>query len=122
MIDIESTVDKFDLRQHFKFRCDCIGAKWSSERREWDVTFLDLQTKQIFTKNCTILLTAVGGFSQPREVHFPGMDGYRGKIFHTAEWDHTFDYRNKRIAVIGNGCSAAQVVPSIAPVVQKLTQ
>jgi cation diffusion facilitator CzcD-associated flavoprotein CzcO len=99
-----------------------LGAKWSLERQEWDVTFLDLLTKQKFTKHCTVLLTAVGGFSQPREVSFPGMNVYKGKVFHTAEWDHSFDYRNKRIAVIGNGCSAAQVVPSIAPSVKKLTQ
>ena len=86
------------------------------------MSFLDLGTKQRFKKHCAILLTAVGGFSQPRDVCFPGLDGYSGKVFHTAEWDHTFDYRDKRIAVIGNGCSAAQVVPSIAPSVRKLTQ
>ena len=120
--DIDSTVDKFNLRQYFKFGCECLGAKWSVERQEWDVKFLDLSTKQSFTKQCTILLTAVGGFSQPREVSFPGMEKYKGTFFHTAEWDHSFDYRGKRVAVIGNGCSAAQVVPSIAPSVQKITQ
>jgi cation diffusion facilitator CzcD-associated flavoprotein CzcO len=92
------------------------------ERQEWDVMFLNLANKDRFTKHCTILLTAVGGFSQPREVSFPGMDLYNGRVFHTAEWDHNFDYRDKRVAVIGNGCSAAQVVPSIASSVKKLTQ
>ncbi|KAN0110969.1 FAD/NAD(P)-binding domain containing protein [Hyaloscypha variabilis] len=119
---IESTVDKFNLRQHFRFGCECLGARWSLERQEWDVTFLNLATKERFTKHCTMLLTAVGGFSQPREVSFPGMDLYNGRVFHTAEWDHTFEYRDKRVAVIGNGCSAAQVVPSIASSVKKLTQ
>ncbi|KAH8743316.1 hypothetical protein BGZ57DRAFT_946387 [Hyaloscypha finlandica] len=119
---IENTADKFDLRQHIRFRCECLSAKWSLERQEWEVSFLDLGTKQRFKKHCAILLTAVGGFSQPRDVCFPGLDGYGGKVFHTAEWDHTFDYRDRRIAVIGNGCSAAQVVPSIAPSVRKLTQ
>lgn len=50
------------------------------------------------------------------------MEHYKGKVFHTAEWDHSFDWQGKRVAVIGNGCSAAQVVPSIAPDVKKLTQ
>lgn len=50
------------------------------------------------------------------------MEDYKGKVFHTARWDHSFDWSNKRVAVIGNGCSAAQVVPSIAPGVKKLTQ
>lgn len=81
-----------------------------------------MATKDKLTKNCAILLTAVGGFSTPREVHFPGLESFTGQIFHTAEWDHTCDYRGKRVAVIGNGCSAAQVIPSIAKQVSKLTQ
>ncbi|KAM0330103.1 hypothetical protein ACHAQA_004275 [Verticillium albo-atrum] len=44
------------------------------------------------------------------------------EIFHTAEWNHNFDYAGKRIAVIGNGCSAAQVVPTIASKVKQVTQ
>ncbi|KAH6869051.1 hypothetical protein B0T10DRAFT_418998 [Thelonectria olida] len=117
---VESTVDKFQLRSHFRFNIECIGAEWVDG--QWHVDFINSTTGQKFTKQCTILLSAVGGFSQPRRVNFAGMDRYKGKIFHTAEWDHSFDWKGKRIAVIGNGCSAAQVVPSIAPGVKKLTQ
>lgn len=118
--DIESTVDKFDLRRHFRFGVECLGAEW--QNGGWDVLFRDVSTGKQFTKQCTVLLSAVGGFAQPRDVKFPGMDKYKGEIFHTAEWNHHFDYTGKRIAVIGNGCSAAQVVPSIAPDVKKITQ
>ncbi|KAH7127307.1 hypothetical protein EDB81DRAFT_846220 [Dactylonectria macrodidyma] len=117
---IESTVDKFQLRSHFHFNVECLGAQWIDG--QWHVRFVNHATGQKFTKRCTVLLSAVGGFSQLREVNFPGMDEYKGKIFHTAEWDHSFDWKDKRVAVIGNGCSAAQVVPSIAPDVKKLTQ
>ncbi|KAM0431988.1 hypothetical protein ACHAQK_009904 [Fusarium lateritium] len=116
---INSTVDKFKLRPHFTFDTECVGATWQNDH--WEVNFVD-RNKNKFTLKCTILLSAVGGFSQIRETHFPGMDTYKGKIFHTARWDHSFDWNNKKVAVIGNGCSAAQVVPSIAPGVQKLTQ
>lgn len=118
--DIESTVDKFQLRPYFRFNSECINAKWVDG--EWHVTFVNRATGQKFTRGCAILLTAMGGFSQPREVKFPGMDLYKGRIFHTAEWDHSFDWTDKRVAIIGNGCSAAQVVPSIAPDVKKLVQ
>ncbi|GME50676.1 uncharacterized protein BCR38DRAFT_363903 [Neofusicoccum parvum] len=50
------------------------------------------------------------------------METFKGRIFHTAEWDHSFDPTGKKIALVGNGASAAQVVPSIAPSVKKLTQ
>lgn len=69
-----------------------------------------------------MFLTAVGGFSRPRRVRFQGLDDFQGKTFHTAEWDPTFDWKDKRVAVIGNDCSAAQVVPSIAPDARKVTQ
>ncbi|KAI9168091.1 Baeyer-Villiger monooxygenase [Paramyrothecium foliicola] len=117
---MESTVDKFGLRPHFKFNSECLKAKWIDG--QWHVTFIDSTTNQISVKTCEILLSAVGGFSQPREAKFPGLDRFKGKIFHTAEWDHTFSLKDKRVAVIGNGCSAAQVVPCIATQVQQLTQ
>ncbi|KAF5636952.1 monooxygenase [Fusarium sp. NRRL 25303] len=117
---IENTVDKFNLRSHFHFKVECTGAEWVDG--SWHVHFLDTYTGEKFTKQCTILLSAVGGFSIPRQSKFPGMDKYKGRAFHTAEWDHTFDWRDKKVAVIGNGCSAAQVVPSIAPGVKKLVQ
>ncbi|ORY69025.1 uncharacterized protein BCR38DRAFT_363903 [Pseudomassariella vexata] len=117
---VESTVDKFQLRSHFHFNSECLGAKWVDG--QWHVAFVNRITGEKFTETCTILISAVGGFSQPRDVKFPGMDRFKGRIFHTAAWDHSFDWTNKRVAVIGNGCSAAQVVPSIAPGVKKLTQ
>ncbi|KPM43012.1 hypothetical protein AK830_g3538 [Neonectria ditissima] len=117
---VESTVDKFRLRSHFQFKSDVLSANWIDDL--WHVEFVDTTTGKKFTKTCNILLSAVGGFSQPRGVNYPGMNQYKGDVFHTAEWDHSVDLKGKRVAVIGNGCSAAQVVPSIAPQVQKLTQ
>lgn len=103
------------------FHSECREARWVKDH--WEVQFVTTDgSNKIFTESCDILLSAVGGFSQPKWPKFPGMDKYQGTIFHTAEWDHSFDYTNKRVAVIGNGCSAAQVVPSIAPDVRSLTQ
>ncbi|KAI8657178.1 hypothetical protein NCS57_01095500 [Fusarium keratoplasticum] len=117
---MENTVDKFQLRSHFRFNTECTGAEWVDGA--WHVHFVNPVTREKFTKRCTILLSAVGGFSIPRPARFPGMNKYKGRVFHTAEWDHTFDWTNKAVAVIGNGCSAAQVVPSIAPGVKRLVQ
>lgn len=118
--DIESTVDKFQLRPHFRFGKECLGAEWKSGG--WTVTFRDAATGARSVERCDILLSAVGGFQQPREARFPGIQNFKGEVFHTAEWDHSFDYAGKNVAVVGNGCSAAQVVPSIAPDVRRLTQ
>lgn len=119
-IDIESTVDKFGLRPHFNFGAECLGAEWQNGK--WNVQFKDVSTGKTFTKKCEVFLSAVGGFATLREPRFPGLNQFEGPVFHTADWDHSFDWHGKRVAVIGNGCSAAQVVPSIAPGVKKLTQ
>jgi cation diffusion facilitator CzcD-associated flavoprotein CzcO len=111
---MEDTVDKFDLRQHVHPLVECLGARWDSQIRKWGVNLKDLATGISYTRFASVFVSAVGAISYPRDVKFKGMETFNGKMFHTARWDHSVDYRGKRIAVIGNGCSAAQVVPTLA--------
>ncbi|KAF2111919.1 hypothetical protein BDV96DRAFT_526304 [Lophiotrema nucula] len=110
---MESTVDKFDIRKHCHFEIECLGAKWDERRAMWDVRFTDTRTGEEFTRSTKVFISAVGGISYPRDVQFQGMERFQGPMFHTARWDHSYDYTGKRMAVIGNGCSAAQVVPKV---------
>jgi cation diffusion facilitator CzcD-associated flavoprotein CzcO len=66
------------------------------------------------------LINATGPLSQPVVPRFEGQDRFQGKTFHTNNWDHTYDYRGKRVAIVGSGASAAQVIPAIAPDVEHL--
>ncbi|KAH6682832.1 hypothetical protein B0J14DRAFT_132823 [Halenospora varia] len=118
---MESTVNKFNLRPHMQFGTSCLGAKWNTKSEKWEVHLQDLTGKK-FTKEASIFISAVGGISEPRDVKFPGIEKFQGKMFHTARWDHTYNYEGKRMAVIGNGCSAAQVVPSVVRKVKNITQ
>ncbi|KHN98995.1 Flavin-binding monooxygenase-like family protein [Metarhizium album ARSEF 1941] len=118
---MEATVDKFGLRHHMHFRVECVSASWN-EDGFWDVRLRDLMTGTEYARTASILVSAVGGISRPRDVKFPGMDTFQGEMFHTARWNHKYDYRGKRMAVIGNGCSAAQVVPEVARQVAHVTQ
>jgi cation diffusion facilitator CzcD-associated flavoprotein CzcO len=119
---MESTVDKFELRSHMHFHVECLGAAWNVDSNQWDVRFRDLQTGIEYTRSVTVLLSAVGGISYPRDVKFPGMEQFQGEMFHTARWNHDYDYSGKRMAVIGNGCSAAQVVPNVVDKVSYIKQ
>lgn len=110
---MESTVDKFNLRKHMHFHIECLGASWDAKMSKWAVRFKDLKTGIEFTRRSSVFISAVGGISYPRDVRFPGMEKFKGIIFHTARWDHSYDYKGKRMAVIGNGCSGAQVVPTV---------
>lgn len=110
---MNDTVDKFALREHMCFETECLGATWNNDMTKWEVRLRDVKTERTFVAYGTVLISAVGAISFPKRVNFPGMDKFEGKIMHTAEWDLDYDYQGKRMAVIGNGCSAAQVIPSV---------
>lgn len=66
------------------------------------------------------LVLGVGALCEPRLPDIEGIGGFEGTIFHSARWDHDADLRGKRVAVIGTGASAIQIIPKIAPVVGHL--
>ncbi|KAI8648281.1 hypothetical protein NCS55_01497300 [Fusarium keratoplasticum] len=111
---MEDTVDKFDIRKHIHESVECLGSEWDKENSHWIVNLKDLRTEIEYTRTATILISAVGAISFPRDVRFQGMDKFAGHMFHTARWNHNVSWKDKRVAVIGNGCSAAQVVPAMA--------
>jgi cation diffusion facilitator CzcD-associated flavoprotein CzcO len=67
-----------------------------------------------------ILITACGQLSVPKRAPLPGLERFEGPVFHTAQWRHDVDLHGKRVAVVGTGCSAIQVVPAIQPIVEQL--
>jgi cation diffusion facilitator CzcD-associated flavoprotein CzcO len=62
-----------------------------------------------------VLITACGQLSVPSTPAIPGLQDFAGPAFHTADWRHEVELADKRVAVIGTGCSAIQVVPAIQP-------
>src|SRR5690349_13200017 len=67
-----------------------------------------------------VLVTACGQLSQPSIPPLAGLNDFEGPAFHTAQWRHDVPLAGKRVAVIGSGCSAVQVVPAIADEVASL--
>ncbi|HLH65061.1 MAG TPA: NAD(P)/FAD-dependent oxidoreductase [Solirubrobacteraceae bacterium] len=66
------------------------------------------------------LVLAVGQLNRPRIPRLAGLDSFAGHSFHSARWDHAYDLRGRRVAVVGTGASAVQFIPEIAPVVARL--
>jgi cation diffusion facilitator CzcD-associated flavoprotein CzcO len=62
-----------------------------------------------------VLICAAGPLSEPSLPDVPGLAGFAGEVFHSARWDHSFDLDGKRVAVVGTGASAIQIVPGIHP-------
>jgi cation diffusion facilitator CzcD-associated flavoprotein CzcO len=107
---------RFGVRERIAFGTSVISALWQERRQTWLVA-----TSSGATLECRYLVSATGALRTPRYPEVRGRDTFGGNAFHSAAWDHGVNIRGKRIAVIGNGASAVQFVPQIAPHVHHLT-
>ncbi|MGH8346789.1 MAG: flavin-containing monooxygenase [Pseudomonas sp.] len=108
-------VEHYGLRDKVELDANVERIQWDDANRCWMVF-----TAGKGTFCAQFLINATGPLSQPVVPHFDGQERFRGKTFHTNNWDHTYDYRQKRVAIVGSGASAAQVIPAIAPDVRHL--
>jgi cation diffusion facilitator CzcD-associated flavoprotein CzcO len=100
---LSTVVQQYCVNQHFTGGVEWTGATWHEKTQTWSVTLQDIQTNEVFTQECQILISAVGGLVNPQELKIPGAEQFQGEIIHTAKWKTGFDLTNKRVAVIGNG-------------------
>jgi cation diffusion facilitator CzcD-associated flavoprotein CzcO len=94
----------------FVFDTTLDGAEWDEAAQRW------LARTSAGDVTAEHLILGVGGLSEPRLPDIEGIDDFQGQIFHSARWDHSVDLTGKRIAVIGTGASAIQIVPELQKV------
>jgi cation diffusion facilitator CzcD-associated flavoprotein CzcO len=99
---------------HFRFRTALEDARWDEAAQQWTTT------TSAGTVTADVLVVAVGALSEPRLPDIDGIDGFKGEVFHSARWNHDYDLVGKRVAVIGTGASAIQIVPEVAKVAARL--
>lgn len=95
---------------------------WIQDRQRWRIQLYDQANDLIFFHECIVLFSAAGVLVYPRELDIPGAENFDGTIVHSARWKSNIDLQNRSVVVIGNGCTAAQIVPAIVNKVKKLTQ
>jgi cation diffusion facilitator CzcD-associated flavoprotein CzcO len=108
---LEGVVDDFDLRRHFRMGVAVEEAVWDETTHTYTLRLGDGTSA-----SCDVLVSAVGFLNVPRYPDWPGLDTFRGPKFHTARWEHDHDLSGARVAVVGTGSSAAQLVPELAQV------
>lgn len=106
---VKHLVDRFRLLPHFRFGTTVSAIRWDEAQHSYA-----LSTGDGTTHTFDAVISAVGMFSKPRYPSIPGLESFRGAKLHTAAWDHAVDLTGQRVAVMGTGSSAAQVVPSVA--------
>ncbi len=112
---------KYDLRRHMRFGVSVSSARWDEEEGHWVVVATDTASGEPAVHTSRFLLTATGFLSQPRLPDIEGVHDFAGEVIHTASWDDHADLSGKRVAVIGTGATAVQLIPEIAKVATGLT-
>jgi cation diffusion facilitator CzcD-associated flavoprotein CzcO len=112
---LEHVADVFRLRPHIRFDSEVKRMTWDGEKLRWDI-----ETSS-GTLCADVVVSATGPLSDPRIPDIPGLESFPGRVFHSARWDHDHDLRGKRVAVVGTGASAIQIVPAVQPLARRLT-
>jgi cation diffusion facilitator CzcD-associated flavoprotein CzcO len=105
---IEDCYDRFDVRRKVRLDTEILAATWSEDDAGWR-----LRDRAGREYEAQVLVSAIGMFNTPWTPAIPGLDEFRGSQFHSARWDHDHDLTGRRVAVVGTGASAIQVVPAI---------
>lgn len=106
---------KYRVLPKIRFGRTLCAARFDVSRGIWDIATVEGERFE-----ARALVFATGGLSKPRTPKLPGAERFLGKQMHSARWDAAYDLSGKRIAVIGTGASAIQIVPEIAPTAGQL--
>ncbi|HEV7193635.1 MAG TPA: NAD(P)/FAD-dependent oxidoreductase [Jatrophihabitantaceae bacterium] len=111
---LKRTALKYGIHDHLLLDTELRSARWDEARAVWVIE----TSRGLFTAD--VFVPAVGSLCEPALPDIAGIDSFGGEIFHSARWDHHADLTGKRVAIIGTGASAIQIVPAIADQVAHL--
>ncbi len=112
---LEGVAAKYALLPHIRFGAEVVQARYDETLKLWQVKCRDGRE---FTAR--VLVSGMGGLSTPAYPQLPGVETFKGRAFHSAEWDHGYDLSGKRVAVVGTGASAIQFVPQVQKLAAQL--
>lgn len=104
----QDLTSKHELRRSIRFNTNVESATWDDDEKLWVIAAVDRQTGEKTDIKAKMLVSAIGILAEPNmpKLGGVGLEGFKGVSFHSARWNHDVELRGKRIAVIGNGCSA----------------
>jgi cation diffusion facilitator CzcD-associated flavoprotein CzcO len=104
---LRDVAERFGVTPKIRFGTELERADWDEKGRMWRLT---TSTGDVSAR---VLVSASGPFVDPTWPEIPGLSSFAGAQFHSARWDHSVDLSGRRVAVIGTGASAIQLVPEV---------
>jgi 4-hydroxyacetophenone monooxygenase len=117
---LEECVDKFGIRDHIVLDTKVIRATFDASADRWTVE-MQGQDGRTISESVNAVISAVGQLNEPAEPDIPGADAFHGPVLHSARWPAGLDVANRRVAVVGTGASAMQIVPGIVDTAAEVT-
>ncbi|KAI1438324.1 flavin-binding monooxygenase [Xylaria sp. CBS 124048] len=113
---IRETAEKFGVTRFVKLSHEVTSCKWNDETKRWLLEVRRGDTKETFQDDANVLVVANGKLNNPSWPDIPGLSSFSGEVMHSACWNEKYDFKNKRIGVLGNGSSGIQIVPHLQKV------
>ncbi|MEU6561540.1 flavin-containing monooxygenase [Nocardia nova] len=107
-----SVAQRFGLERFVRFGTRVRSTVWQESTQTWAVDIENATGAETLTADAVI--SCVGALNEPAIPDLPGIGEFDGAMFHSARWDHSVDLTGKRVAIIGTGATAMQIVPAIA--------
>lgn len=116
---LKKVAAEYGIREHLRLNTQLTSSRWDESKRRWISTLTTKEGEESFES--TVLVSAIGQLNDPSRAHFKGEEDFHGLILHSALWPEDIKLDDKRVAVIGTGATAMQLVPSIANHVASVT-
>ncbi|HSS25838.1 MAG TPA: NAD(P)/FAD-dependent oxidoreductase [Mycobacterium sp.] len=111
----ERCANEYGLRPHLRLRTEIRAARWDEETQRWCLTTADGEQHHF-----NIVVSAVGLFTRPLLPDLVEQEPFTGTVMHSSRWDHSVPLEGARVAVLGTGSTASQLVPELAKVAGKV--
>ena len=112
---IQTLTAEHQLQSYICFNTEVSAAHYLENQCLWQLTL-----NQNETLTAQFVIFASGPLHVPQIPHIAGIEKFKGKVFHSSQWDHDYDLSSKNVASIGTGGSAIQYIPEIAEKVKQL--
>ncbi|GAB7356560.1 hypothetical protein MBLNU459_g7295t1 [Dothideomycetes sp. NU459] len=118
---LEHVAEQYDVKDHFRFNREVLSCIWHEDPSEWELAIKHADGHMEIIR-CNAVVSGSGLFATPnKEPNIKGYKDFKRPTFHTAKWDHSVDYRDKRVALLGTGSTGTQLAPTVARHAKSLT-
>ena len=107
---------RFNIRANILFNQEVTLLHFDERQGGWLV-----QTRRGDRVKARVVVAGLGPLNRPKIPDMAGLDGFAGPAFHSSAWDTQFDLNGKRLAIVGTGASAIQIVPEVAKVAEQVS-